>query len=331
MSTNTHDTLLRQWAMLRLIPRAPRKTSVQEICKALDAEGFATSSRTIERDLQNLSGRFALVVDDSSRPFGWSWARDANFDFMPRLSTSQGVALLLSQAHLKHLLPASMMKDLVPVFDLAEKEVASTGWKDWHKRTAILPTSLPLMAPGVSAAVLDDVHSALALKRCLSGRYRSNTSKSEKEMVIHPLGLLVRGSVQYLVCTLRDYKDIRHLALHRLSQTAVLDVPMVPPESFDFARYVATTANTYHPQGRITLVARFDAAAARHLRDTPVAKDQMMVDLADGRVELTATLESDETLRWWLLGFGSKVEVMAPSALREEMLNELTTAACAYA
>ena len=180
MSTNTNDTLMRQWAMLRLIPRAPRKTSVQEICKALDTEGFATSSRTIERDLQNLSARFALVVDDSSRPFGWSWARDANFDFMPRLSTSQGVALLLSQAHLKHLLPASMMKDLVPVFDLAEKEVASTGWKDWHKRTAILPTSLPLMAPGVSAAVLDDVHSALALKRCLSGRYRSNTSKSEK-------------------------------------------------------------------------------------------------------------------------------------------------------
>lgn len=331
MSVNTNDTLMRQWEMLRLLPRAPRKTTVAELQQRLEVQGYPTSSRTIERDLQNLSQRFGLVVDESSKPYGWSWAKDANFEFTPRLSTSQGVALLLSQVHLRNFLPQTLLKDLTPFFDMAEKELASTGWKDWHRRTAILPTSLPLLAPNVSGRVLEAVHRALALKACLSGAYHAKGSAAAKEMKIHPLGLLVRGSVQYLVCTLRDYKDIRHLALHRLSAVTVLDEPCAPPADFDFARYVASTGSKYHAQGRIRLRARFEAEAAEHLRDTPISSDQQMSEPnASGWVELTATVESDETLRWWLLGFGSRVEVIEPGNLRQEISAELQRTAQMY-
>jgi len=331
MSSNTHDTLMRQWAMLRLIPRAPRKISAQELQKQLAVQGFTTSSRTVERDLQNLSDRFGLIVDESSRPYGWSWAKDANFEFTPRLSVSQGVALLLSKAHLRNFLPQAVLKELAPLFDLAENELASTGWKDWHQRTAILPTSFSLLAPRVNAGVLDDVHHALALRRCLTGRYQAKGNQTGKDMVIHPLGLLVRGAAQYLVCTLRDYKDIRHLALHRLSHTTVLDTPCVPPEGFDFRRYVASQAAKYQAQDSIRLVARFTTDAADHLRDTPVSRDQVIAELDGGEwVELSATVVDDQTLRWWLLGFGNQVEVMEPLELREEMYEQLRSASERY-
>lgn len=331
MSSNTNNTLPRQWEMLRLLPRAPRKVTVAELQTRLEVQGYPTSSRTIERDLQSLSDRFPLVVDDASKPYGWSWARDANFEFMPRLSTSQGVALLLSREHLRNLLPQSTLRELASVFELAEKEVASTGWKDWHLRTAVLPTSLPLLAPNVSPAVLETVHSALALKRCLSGRYRAKGHGAAKEMKIHPLGLLVRGSVQYLVCTLRDYKDIRHLALHRLDAVSLLGEPCAPPTGFDFNRYIATTGSKYRAQGRIQLVARFEAEAIEHLRDTLIARDQQMSEPdAAGWVELTATVVSDETLRWWLLGFGSRAEVIEPESIRQELAAELASAASRY-
>lgn len=39
MATN-QLTLLRQWHMLHMIPRAPRKISVQEICDRLAVEEF---------------------------------------------------------------------------------------------------------------------------------------------------------------------------------------------------------------------------------------------------------------------------------------------------
>lgn len=332
MSGKTNDALMRQWAMLRLIPRAPRKTSVQELQRRLEVDGFATTSRTVERDLQALSQRFPLIVDASSKPYGWSWLREANFEFAPRLSASQSVALLLSRLHLRSLLPHAMMNELAPVFEQAEKEVSASGWKDWHHRTAVLPTSLTPLAPNVPAAVLESVHHALALKKCLSAQYRAKGNQSAKEMKIHPLGLLVRGNVQYLVCTLRDYQDIRHLALHRFSTVALLDEPSTSPEGFEFSRYIATTGSKYQSQGQIRLVARFSAAAAEHLRDTAVARDQQLLDLADGqRVELSATVENDDTLRWWLLGFGSRVEVVEPASLRDELKEELMGALQRYA
>lgn len=332
MSAPSNDTLTRQWAMLRLIPRTPRKVSAQDLQKNLAAQGFVTSSRTIERDLQSLSARFGLVVDDSSRPYGWSWAKDANFEFAPRLSTSQSVALLLSQVHLRHFLPQSLMNDLTPLFAMAQKEVAFTGWKDWHRRTAILPTSFQLLPPRIGTDVLDDAHHAMALGRCLSGRYQARGNNSAKDLVIHPLGIIVRGAVQYLVCTLRAYKDIRHLALHRLSLTQVLDTPCVPPEGFDLTRHVASHGAKFEANGQVVLVARFTTEAAEHLRETAVSLDQSIVELDDGEwVELTATVIDDKTLRWWLLGFGASVEVMAPLSLRSELGQQLQVSANRYA
>lgn len=331
MGSGTTDTLARQWEMLRLIPRAPRKTTCRDICRQLEQLGFPASPRTVERDLHTLSSRFALVADDSSKPYGWSWAKDADIDVTPRLSPSQAVALLLSRVHLKNLMPQFLLKELASVFASAEREVASTGWKDWHQRTAILPTSMPLLAPQMNADVLEHVHSALAHRRCLSGRYRARGSDSAKELTIHPLGLIVRGAVQYLVCTLRDYQDIRQIALHRLSHTSVLDMPCKPPAGFDFDKYVASSASKYWAQGKIRLVARFSAEAGGHLRETPVSKNQELLDIEGTcQLELRVTVESDETLRWWLLGFGSQVEVLEPAALREEMREELLSAVQRY-
>ncbi len=330
MKDRSSDTLMRQWEMLRLIPRAPRRITVKQIRHALVELGFTTSSRTIERDLQNLSSRFQLVVDEAEKPFGWSWAKNANFAFTPRLSTTQSVALLLSQAHLRSLLPATAMNELMPVFDMARGEVAATGWSEWHRRTAILPTGMPLKAPEVAMNVQVDVHRALLLQRRLMGWYRSKGTDEPKEMVMHPLGLIVRGPAQYLVCTLRDYPDVRHLALHRLSRTQVLDEDAKPPVDFEFQRYASTVATSFKGRGQVSLVVRFHATAAEHLRDTPLSDDQVIDVLERDQVRLTATVEDDQSLRWWLMGFGRHVQVEAPAHLREEIAEELRLALEGY-
>jgi predicted DNA-binding transcriptional regulator YafY len=140
----------------------------------------------------------------------------------------------------------------------------------------------------------------------------------------------MRGAVQYLVCTLFHYEDIRQLAVHRLSDTAVTRDPAASPEDFVFSTY-ARAAAKYESEGPIRLVARFTPEAAEHLRETRLSADQQIVDLPDIRsVEVTATVESDQTLRWWLKAFGSSVEVMEPAELREEIRQEAIKAASQY-
>jgi len=182
-------TLERQWAMLRSIPRAPRRISATELTALMRDMGFKVTKRTIERDLQSLAVRFPLQLDDRSKPYGWSWMKNANFEFKPRLSVSQSVNLLLAKLHLKNLLPVSIYEDLQPLFDMAQNEVAGTGWKDWHNRTAVIPTTLALMPPKLDSAILATVQSALARKRRIEGLYRPKGSIPAKPRTIKPEGL----------------------------------------------------------------------------------------------------------------------------------------------
>lgn len=331
MSAATNDTIWRQWSLLRLMPRAPWRTTASELCEALSKQGIEVSRRTVERDLQALSARFPLIADESSKPFGWRWMKDANFEFTPKLSISQGIALLLAQVHLRTLLPDTLMRDLAPIFDLAGQELSKGAWNDWHRRTAVLPASLALLPPVIDRRVLGDVHEALATRRQLVASYRSKGASEARELTVHPLGLLVRGSVQYLVCTLFDYSDIRQLALHRLSGTQPSPDVAAMPDGFDFATY-ARSAAKYESEGQVRLVARFTAPAAEHLRETPLSIDQQITDLPDAkRVEVVATVELDQTLRWWLKAFGSAVEVLEPAALRKELRADAEKAVSNYA
>ena len=63
-------TLYRQWTMLRLIPRHPRKISATDLTERLNELGYAINKRTVERDLKMFEELFGLVVDDRSRPYG---------------------------------------------------------------------------------------------------------------------------------------------------------------------------------------------------------------------------------------------------------------------
>ena len=322
MAEDTGSTTARQIVMLRAIPRSPLKATTAEIAARLLDEGFDVSRRTIERDLHALSTRFPLTLDDRSKPYGWSWGKSASFEFMPRLTSPQAVALLLARTHLRDLLPQAMNKELLPLFDAAQQSLAHSGWKDWHNRTAIVPMGIAHIPPRLSTSTLMTVQSALAHRRCVMALYQAKGTAQARQRKLHPLGLLSRGPVIYLICTMFDYEDVLQLPLHRLSEPVETNEPSREPAGFDFRQSVQTHARHYNSSGPIKLVARFDAGAGEHLREMPIAADQMLRDLGDGKLEITATVEDDELLLWWLRGFGSLVEVIAPKYLQIDIANE---------
>lgn len=70
MSQLPPDTLLRQWQMLRMIPRYPLKITAKELHSRLQSEQFEVSKRTVERDLLALSELFPLASDERDKPYG---------------------------------------------------------------------------------------------------------------------------------------------------------------------------------------------------------------------------------------------------------------------
>ena len=45
---------------------------------------------------------------------------------------------------------------------------------------------------------------------------------------------------------------------------------------------------------------------------------------------MTVDVEHTEELKWWILGFGAKVAVLAPTSLREEIWADLDAAVLRY-
>ena len=320
-----NDTQLRQWLMLRRIPQHPRQISARELTERLISEGFEVSKRTVERDLLSLSEIFPLISNERSRPYGWSWSKDAEAFALPTMSPLQALTLELAHDHLATLLPASLLATLAPYFKCADGVLSSgDGVKklaSWRKKVAIVPPNQPLIPPNYPEAIIEAVHSALLSGQQLEISYASREQDETKTYPVHPLGIVQRGAVTYLVATLYQYTDIRLLAVHRIQSAHILDQAAKAPKKFDLAQYIRQGAFGFDESGEIKLAARFTSPAAEHLRETPLSPDQQIKPDRPGWVRLQATVPDTAQLRWWLLGFGDQVEVLKPSALRKEFVN----------
>ena len=322
---NHNDTQLRQWAMLKRIPQHPRQITARDLTEGLASEGFEVGKRTVERDLVSLSAIFPLISSERSKPYGWSWSKDAEAFALPTMSPLQALTLELAHDHLATLLPASLLDSLTPYFKCAEGVLSSGDavkkLATWRKKVAIVSAGQPLIPPSYPEEIIEAVHSALLADQQLEISYASREQGETKTYPAHPLGIVQRGAVTYLVATLYDYTDIRMFAVHRIQVAKVLDQPANTSEGFNLSQYISQGAFGFEESGAIKLIVRFKTAAAEHLWETPLSLDQQIAPDQSGWVRLQATVPDTAQLRWWLKGFGQEVEVLEPTSLRDEFVN----------
>lgn len=318
-----HDTLLRQWETLRLIPRYPHKITARQVQESLSNQDFEVTKRTIERDLQALSEIFPLVSDETDRPFGWSWLKDAPSFDLPGLSESEALAVKLTEQYLKPMLPASVLSELTPHFKTATQRLngmprrSRTG--TWPGKIRSVPPTQPLIPPTIKPDVQRVVYEALLLDRQIEAVYLKRGDSEPVKYTLHPLAVVQRGAVTYLISTIFDYQDVHLFALHRFQSVEMLDETVHRPPDFDLDTYIASGAFGFGNGKKIKLEALFTREAAEHLYETPLSSDQVLRPQNKNYTKLIATVPNTQQLQWWLLGFGEAVEVLAPAKIRSAM------------
>lgn len=76
----------------------------------------------------------------------------------------------------------------------------------WIKKVKTVPAHLPLLPPLINEQILEEVQTALLFDEQITATYQG-VSEKVLELRLHPLGLVTRGSVVYLVATANDYSD----------------------------------------------------------------------------------------------------------------------------
>jgi len=313
MSQINSDTLLRQWQMLRMIPRHPLKITAKVLHEKLLAEQFDVTKRTIERDLLSLSEMFPLLSDERDKPYGWSWSKDAAVFDLPGLSHNEALTLAMVEQHLNTLLPASTLNQLQPYFKAAKQHLSnipnSERSRSWLNKVRTVQPTQPLLPPVVKAAAQKIVYEALLADQQLKIQYLKRSAEKSVEYHIHPLAVVQRGPITYLCCTFYDYDDLRILALHRIQSATMLTEKAKVPKGFSIDVAIKSGKFGFGEGEEIQLEAIFYNGAGEHLFETPLSHDQILTEQGDGTLKLVATVANTPQLKWWLRGFGSDVLV----------------------
>jgi predicted DNA-binding transcriptional regulator YafY len=328
---NPRDTAMRYITMLSLIPVEPRDVSTTEICNLLEDHGYFVNQRTIQRDLNLLSTKFPLDTNPGLRNQSRWFFRKGTSTQWPAMSADTALAIRLSEGMLNRLLPSQVLAGFDAVMQQAKYTLdiqdRQGSRKLWAESVRVVPKGVMVRPPDIVPDVMSHVYEAISRRRQLS------ITKNDKESVINPLGLIMRGLVVYLVCSYVAYGDIRLTALHRLTKAEVLSSKRVVPEGFSLDGILDDGIMHWRlePGKRKQFELVVDQGIARYLGENRIQDDQLIKPLKTGDFLVSFIAEDTLELRQWLLGFGASITVNKPLSVKKWIVETARDIAAHYA
>jgi predicted DNA-binding transcriptional regulator YafY len=294
-------------AVLLLLQRRGRVTAA-EVAAELEI-----SERTARRDLEALAVAGIPVFSQAGRGGGWSLIGGARTD-LTGLTAAEARTLFLVAGPSASATPEvkAALRKLVralPEPFRAEAEAAASAvvldHTTWDRPNAPLPIHLEVL----QQAVVDGVQVRLGY----AGRERP-----ESERMVHPLGLVAKASVWYLVAGTEA--GLRTFRLSRVRSVEVTDRPVERPEGFDLAETWRSIVDSVDQRrAGFLATARVEAHAVPWLRGAFGTRLTVAEPAPGGRVLVELRGWSAHTIASELAGFGGLVEVLGPPEVRAEL------------
>tara|TARA_R100001230_G_C5688338_1_gene199497 strand:+ start:844 stop:1887 length:1044 start_codon:yes stop_codon:yes gene_type:complete len=319
-----NDTLMRNLTLLRIIPRAPLRRDTNTLHEMLKEEGFNVDIRTLQRDLHKLSTKFPLMCqEEKTGPHRWQYVSDFVSD-LPAMDTAEALALVMAEDSLAGKLPPSALAHVQRRFGRARQHLdalETNGLAHWRKRVSSIPEGKTLLPPEVAPGIWDAVSDALLNQRAIDVTYRSRSKKSLKQFTVHSQGIVVRGSISYVLATIDEYQDVRQLVLHRFQDIQQSEKLYRPAPDFSVQDYIEKGEFGYLiDQTPIQLIADINEDMAKKLAETPISRDQQLSALnLQKRAELRATVPNDKQTLSWIRSLGPAFCVKQPAKWRDEL------------
>jgi predicted DNA-binding transcriptional regulator YafY len=275
------------------------------------ARRLSVSERTILRDMDALSGAGIPVVAERGAGGGWRLV-DGYRTRLTGLTAEEVQSLFfarppdaLADLGLKDASESAWLKLRASLGDRGSEQAAyvherflvdSSGWRDSSNVSTVLPTLLD----------------ALWRNRQVRFHYESALHETG-ERLVHPLGLVAKGSIWYLVA----YRDgeLRTYRVSRILSVVVEDAAAVRPPRFDLAAHWQASSSQFRAQ--LPDVTATYLAHPRILRWIRY-KGWRVVDQVDEgeRIRVRVRFDSEEEVVQLALAHGGDIELVEPAALR---------------
>ncbi len=303
----------------------PSYLQIKDIHQKLLEKGYDVSKKTVERDMDILPDIFPQHVfkQDQSRPYGFKLPSDSKK--LSAMSPDEAMCLQLAYQYLSPLLPNRTLEPIAPYLKEAETVLemnASKRMKNWQKKVLTIHEGFNLQPAKIKKDIIPNLHTALWNGNMIRVSYQSATSPKPKDYLLHPVGLVHRGRVSYLICSFDNHtENFSYLPLHRFRSVDVL-VDLSAHKSKN-VKDVAEIVGFPVSAKKIKVKLKFSKssgghAPGNHLKESPISKNQKITETKDGYIIIEDEVDDILEFRWWIRAFGDTVEVIQPKSLRDE-------------
>jgi predicted DNA-binding transcriptional regulator YafY len=316
----TMETIYRHWLILKMIPRRGKISTTEILSRLKSQYSVETTLRTIQRDLTNMLSTVFPLECDEFRPAGWRWKDDAILE-ISNLDPVSALTFKLAEQYLTKMLPHGALTAMRPYFTSANNclKHSDHAFANWPNKLRVMSRNLTTLPPPVSTDIADAVYTAVLEEKRLAAVYQT-ISGVVKEYDVNPLGMTFVDGLTYLIATLNEYTTPVLLLLHRFHSVQLSNTAAVVPGDFNIDECIKELL-TFQVGDTIKLKLRFSTKEdVNRLKESPLNVTQKIKELPGNKYELTASVEDSLQLRWWLNGFGARLEVLAPKYLRQEFV-----------
>lgn len=304
------SSLAEAFLFIEILSRIPRTHFItsSQLLENLAAAGIEVRMRKLQRYMATICeyDQFGIECDKRSRPYGYRRTVKGTTIAATQLSANESLLLRLAQEHMRFLMPPSLSRSLSPLFEAASSNFSESGagtpQEAWLKKIAVVSGTIPMIAPNIKPRIFDDVSEALFREVKLEIEYR-NTAEKTVTGIVSPLGLVQQDVRLYLVCRFDGFDNIRHLALHRLTDTRLTELASERPKDFTLDEYIRSRLFNYTNGKSEKILLQFEFTnpkTALNLSETPFNRSQRIQKLSGSLWRLTVEIEDSPLLDGWL-------------------------------
>jgi predicted DNA-binding transcriptional regulator YafY len=289
------------------------------------AAELEVSLKTARRDLEALSLAGIPVYAQAGRGGGWQLLGGARTD-LSGLTAAEACALFLVAG------PSSAV---TPEIRTALRKLVRALPEPFRATAAAAAAATVLDPDGWGAVSAGDAPHVEALQRAVIDRVQVrlayvNQEGTSSERLVHPLGLVAKGGVWYLIAdTVRGRRTFR---VDRVRGVTPTDQPALPPEGFDLAEAWRDIAGDIQERRtRVHAVVWVDADVLDGLRFQFGDDVAVVTQLSEGLYEARIAGSSHRIIAERLAGWGSAVKVVSPAEVRQHLARIGAGLVAAYA
>ena len=320
------DQMGRQWKIIQILVSSRRGKSAAELAQEVDCH-----PRTLYRDLEALQvAGFPIFTERVEGKNLWSLLDTVKHQLPIPFNLTELMALYFSRDMLKVFKDTAFYDSLESMFQKVKTTLPPESIKYLESLEQTLQMGIkPYKEYGKFKGILNQVNNAAINHSSIEIVYYTMSRKKESRRRVDPYRIWFFNGTFYLIGFCHKRNEVRIFALDRIKMLHQTNEAFKIPEDFNFEEFIGQSFGVYQGEP-VHIKVWFHQDVAGYIKEKIWHESQRIKNQNDGSIIFEADVAGTDEIRFWIMTWGSKAEVLEPASLREEIRAEAEKMAGRY-